>query len=231
MRRAGVFLLMLLAGLGAAVLARPASADDPVLRAVVGPGFSISLRNADGTGVTQLAPGTYRIIVEDRSEEHNFHLSGPGVNEATGLEFVGTVEWTVRLTDGAYRFVCDPHASAMRGQFSVGAGATTSTTTTTTTTSTPRRVRLTATVGPGPTIAIRDARGRKVTRLKAGLVTIVVRDRSRFHNFRLRGPGLNRATTVRFRGTRTWNLRLRKGVYAFRCDPHRARMRGTLRVF
>ena len=56
------------------------------LFATVGPDFTISLRNAQGQNVTQLDPGHYRILVEDRSDFHNFHLSGPGVSLATDVE-------------------------------------------------------------------------------------------------------------------------------------------------
>ena len=37
------------------------------LTAVVGPGFNISLKNPDGTGVSHLDPGTYDIAVTDRA--------------------------------------------------------------------------------------------------------------------------------------------------------------------
>ena len=55
------------------------------LFATVGPGFTISLRNASGALVTQLDPGTYEIEVNDLSAEHNFRLTGPGVNQATEI--------------------------------------------------------------------------------------------------------------------------------------------------
>ena len=98
----------------------PAGADNPVLDAVVGPGFSISLRNADGTAVTQLPAGDYTIQVDDRSAIHDFHLTGPGVDLVTEVEFVGQQTWNVHLQDGTYTFVCDAHASAMHGSFTVG---------------------------------------------------------------------------------------------------------------
>ena len=60
-----------------------AQADNPKLVAVVGTNeaFVISLRDANGNAVTQLAPGTYDIAVSDRAESHNFHLRGPGVDK------------------------------------------------------------------------------------------------------------------------------------------------------
>ena len=59
-------------------------------------------------------PGTYTITVNDLSIEHNFHLTGPGVNQATTVETESTVTWTVTFTDGILRYVCDPHANHAR---------------------------------------------------------------------------------------------------------------------
>lgn len=89
--------------------------------------------------------------------------------------------------------------------------------------------RLVATVGPGATISLTKA-GRKVTTLRPGAYTIAVRDRSRSHNFVLRGPGVRRSTTVSFTGTRTWNVRLRRGTFTYVCTPHAAFMRGRFVV-
>ncbi len=93
----------------------------------------------------------------------------------------------------------------------------------------PSARKLTATVGPGFTIAVQQ-NGRKVTRLPTGVYTIQVRDRSSSHNFKLQGPGVERATTIRFVGTKTWRVTLKRGVYSFECDPHDDSMSGLLRV-
>ena len=87
------------------------------------------------------------------------------------------------------------------------------------------------TVGPGFTISLRLG-GKPVTRLKAGVpYRFVVSDRSSIHNFRLRGPGVTRElTTVPFTGTKSAVIRLRKGSYAFLCDPHASVMHGSFRV-
>ena len=83
--------------------------------------------------------------------------------------------------------------------------------------------KLVATVGPNFNITLTKA-GKKVTTLKPGRYSITVRDRSSFHNFRLRGPGgLNRATTVAEVRTRTWTVTLRAGRHTFVCDPHASR--------
>jgi hypothetical protein len=97
-----------------------AEAATPKLVAMVGPGYSISVRTASGAVARNVKPGLYRIVVRDRSAEHNFHLSGAGVNKATSVGWTGTKTWTVRLARGkSYRFVCDPHAGEMFGSFRV----------------------------------------------------------------------------------------------------------------
>ena len=202
-----------------AALAAPALAPAQELRAVVGPNFDISLTDANGVRVRHLDPGTYTIRVEDRSDFHNFHLSGPGVNRATDVESVGIETWQVTFTDGIYDYVCDPHADVMRGTFTVG-----------TATLPPPPGRLVATVGPGRTIALRNAAGARVTMLAAGSYVITVRDRSRAHNFVLTGPGLRRATTARFNGTVTWRVTLRAGTYRFFSASNARRLRGSFRV-
>jgi plastocyanin len=189
--------------------------------------FTITLTNTAGARVTDIPAGTYEIEVRDRSEMHNFHLTGPGVNMATQVGFVGTVTWTVTLRDAArYTYVCDPHSAQMRGTFTTGGGPPTSPPPP----PPPRVQTLTATVGPSATISLRTASGRRVTRLRRGRYRIRVRDRAAVHNFHLIGPGLNRKTTVRFRGTATWTVTLRRGTYRFICDPHARFMRGSFRV-
>jgi len=91
------------------------------LRGAVGPGFTISMTKS-GKQVTRLKPGTYRLVVSDRSAEHNFVLSrGSTVRQLTSIPFVGTKTVTVKLTKGTWSFFCAPHASAMFGRFGVGA--------------------------------------------------------------------------------------------------------------
>ena len=94
-------------------------ATGTTLNGSVGPGFDISLKDASDNDVTTLTPGTYTIDVNDQADIHNFHLSGPGVDEATDVSGTGTTTWTVTLQDGTYTFQCDPHASSMNGSFEV----------------------------------------------------------------------------------------------------------------
>lgn len=217
--------LVLAAAFAALALPGRADAAEGRLTATVGPGFSIRLVNADtGEAVSHLDPGTYVITVNDLSEEHDFHLQGPGVDMFTQVDFVGTVTWTVTLKDGTYTFKCDPHASVLRGSFTVGTPPATP----------PPAVavakKLLATVGPGATISLRDSKGMKLASLEAGLYAIVVRDRARSHNFHLTGAGVNRKTTIAFNGTVTWKVKLTKGTLRFVCDAHAAAMRGAVKV-
>jgi plastocyanin len=91
--------------------------------------------------------------------------------------------------------------------------------------------RLVGTTGPGFTITLKR-NGVKVRTLKPGKYTLVVADKSSSHNFRIKGPGLNKAvTSVGFRGTKTVTITLRVGKYTYQCDPHvLGGMKGTFRV-
>jgi len=105
--------------LGLAAIANSAPAAKTV-NGSVGPGFSIGLTMA-GKKVTQLKAGVpYRFVIADRAAVHDFHLSGPGVNkQITGVEFTGTKSVVLTLKKGTYSYVCDPHASLMKGGFKV----------------------------------------------------------------------------------------------------------------
>ena len=112
----------------AALLAAPLAAAAPSapaaptkLVASVGPGFTITLTKG-GKKVTSLKAGAYSITVNDKSTFHNFHLTGPGaVNKKTSVSFKGTLSkpWLVKFRKGTYRYVCDPHATMMKGSFKV----------------------------------------------------------------------------------------------------------------
>lgn len=71
--------------------------------------------------------------------------------------------------------------------------------------------RLIGTVGFGM-ITLKDEKGRTITRLKAGRYTVAVFDRSSTQNFHLLGPHINRYTTAKFQGARTWTVTFRKGT-------------------
>ena len=91
--------------------------------------------------------------------------------------------------------------------------------------------KLVATVGPGYTIALKSASGKRVNSLTRGTYAIVVKDRSDEHNFYMRGPGISKVFTgVEFVGTKTINVRLGSGKYAFVCTPHSDEMHGSFSV-
>jgi plastocyanin len=90
------------------------------LTGTVGPGFTITLKNR-GKTVKTLAPAKFTFAIHDNSKIHNFHLSGPGVDRKTSVGGTGTSHWTLTLRKGTYKFVCDPHATTMKGKFVVRA--------------------------------------------------------------------------------------------------------------
>jgi len=89
---------------------------------------------------------------------------------------------------------------------------------------------LTGEVGPGFSIEVK-MNGKDLKTIKAGTYSIKVQDKASIHNFHLKGPGLNKSTTVPFTGTQTWKITLKKGTYTYQCDPHAASgMKGTFKV-
>jgi plastocyanin len=96
------------------------AASAKTVNGTVGPGFTIGL-TMQGKKVTKLKAGTaYRFVISDRSDIHDFHLSGPGLNRVlSSVEDTGTKSFVLRLKKGIYRFVCDPHAGIMHGSFRV----------------------------------------------------------------------------------------------------------------
>jgi hypothetical protein len=138
-------------GVAAAVFAArggSARATDGTLSAAVGPGFSISLTQG-GSAVTMLAPGTYTVNVSDMSTLHDFHLSGPGVNQSTEIDTTSSPTWTVTFSAGSYHFQCDAHPTMLHGDFTVGSSG--GTTTAPTTTSPPATTTTGTTTSPGTT--------------------------------------------------------------------------------
>src|SRR5580765_5110401 len=113
-----LFLLLVIAALGAALVPSGQGAGGTLI-GTVGPGFTISL-TMNGQPVKQLDPGDYTIQVSDKSDLHNFHLSGPGVDQATDVSGLGYTTWNVTFADGTYSYVCDAHVSVMHGTFRFG---------------------------------------------------------------------------------------------------------------
>lgn len=231
MRPAAALVTLLAAALLAAGVSAAPAQYEAQLIATVGPGFTISLRDASGARVTNLAPGTYQIEVRDLSEEHNFRLSGPGVNRATEIGEITTVTWTVTLEAGTYRYVCDPHAGTMNGSFTVGGSSNPPPSTPPSAAPITPKTKLQLTSGPGFTIRLRTSAGKSFRSMQTGTYTVTVRDRSSAHNAHVVAPGVNRATSVPRTGTQTWKVKLAKaGTFRFLCDPHSSQMKGSAKI-
>jgi len=107
----------------------------PVLTAHVEDGFTIELRDPNGQNLDggTLPKGSYRLEIDDNSAFHNFHLLRPfslGALSstvscvpisscATDVSRTGHETWIVNFTPGPVRYLCDPHAEFMRGDFTV----------------------------------------------------------------------------------------------------------------
>jgi hypothetical protein len=189
------------------------------LNGSVGPGFAISLKDGSGATVTRLDAGAFTLTVDDKSEEHNFHLRGPGVDVSTDIETTGTNTFPLDLVDGKYTFVCDPHAGQMRGSFIVGE------VTTTPPPATKPAVRLSLTV-TSKAVTLTTPTGKPVTALSVGQTVITVRDRSAARGVRLTGAGVNRSTTAKFVGTVTWTVKLSAGSLAYGSDARKPVLKG-----
>jgi hypothetical protein len=196
----------LLALLGAVGAAR---ADNPMLIGDVGldDSYTISLKDASGTPVTHLPAGTYTLVIHDHSSIHNFDLNGPGVSVATGIDTIGDKTATVTFTDGTYFYDCDDHPTQMKGSFTVGSV----TTPPPAPTPTPAPVtKLGASIAAGGKATLKPSGG-----LSAGKFKLTVSDRTAADGFRLSGPGVSKATGVKFKGTVTWTGAFQDGKYSF----------------
>ena len=107
-----VAVLVAAAGLvSAGVAAIVNSTSLPKLKGTIGPGYTISLKDARGRAVKMLRHGKYTLVVSDKANIHNFTLNGPGIKNKmiTGTSFVGPKTVTVTLKTGKYRYYCTVH--------------------------------------------------------------------------------------------------------------------------
>jgi hypothetical protein len=105
------------------------TAVSSTMHATVRQNNDIFLTFDDGSAVgnqDRVAPtipaGSYTIRVSDDTDEHNFHIVGPGVDQSTPVSGSGSPTWTVTFqAGGLYRFVCDTHVDFMFGAFQASA--------------------------------------------------------------------------------------------------------------
>ena len=219
-----LFLVAALAAIGLAVPgevgARGEAVAQPLVATVGDPAtpnaFRITLSDATGAKVTHLDPGTYTIGVHDYATLHNFHLFGPGVDQATPIEEATSTTWIVTFTNGTYQYQCDAHPTTMHGSFTVGTPPT-------------GPKKLVGRVGPGKTISLKTLAGTRVKHLTAGRYRIAVHDATKVDNFHLIGPGINKKTGVTFRGTVNWSLTFTSGPVIYRSDAHK-KLHGSFSV-
>jgi hypothetical protein len=230
--------------LGAAVLmvsalgvSRSHAAVSQTMHATVHEDQSISLVFDDGTPVGNQArtpptipPGTYTIRVVDDTDEHNFHLSGPGVDQATSVGGSSSPTWTITLQPGAqYRFQCDTHFDFMFGVFNTSgaatssgsspsgsAGGTSSSSGSSSSSGTSLRGTLAGTLSATGKLTLAVG-GSPVSRLKAGRYKITVVDKARTAGAIIResGHGPISLSGVAFVGTHTVTVNLGAGRWSF----------------
>jgi Copper binding proteins, plastocyanin/azurin family len=164
-----------------------------------------------GNKVDRLLPGTYTVLVDDRSRLHNFHLASnddPTVDFRTDIDFVGRKSFTVTFkNNNVYAYACEPHWQMMNGSFLVTDAPPPPPP------PPPPAVRtLRASVSPGGAVRL------GASSVRSGRYRIVVSDRSRRANFHIRGRGVNSRTGMRFHGSKTLRVRLARGVYRYGSD-------------
>lgn len=227
------------------------SADRAVsstLHAFVHDDESIGLTYDDGSPVGNqsrvpptIPPGTYTVKVIDDTTQHNFHLTGPGVEQSTGIGDMGTPSWTVTFqAGGQYEYLCDEHPDFMYGYFNgAGAGSGSSSsggssggttaggtrsggtsssggTTSSGGTKTTLLGTLIGRVNPAGKLTLTYG-GIPVTKVKAGRYKITVADNSPKRSFLVKrlGGAATTVTSVSFVGTHSVTVNLLAGKWDF----------------
>jgi plastocyanin len=173
-----------------------------------------------GTGTITGAKGTLKVTVGSTSrgcaasETDQTHITVSGtVNVTGGTLLFNKAKGSIHFS-GAYDRTSGAFDIKLTGKLVVVSASRVATS----------AKKLTGTVGPGFTISM------SAKTVKAGKYVITIHDKSAIHNFHLKGPGVNKKTSVNGTGTFKWTITLRKGVYTFLCDHHPTTMHGTLKV-
>jgi hypothetical protein len=103
-------------------LARPAT--NPTLIGKVGlhDAYRITLTFTNGKPVKSIPAGSYTFVVHDYSKIHNFALGSQTQNRrlfTTGIPWVGTRTYHLKLAAGRYAYACSVHFQTMNGTFVV----------------------------------------------------------------------------------------------------------------
>jgi hypothetical protein len=222
------------------------AASSPTMHAFVHEDNAIGLTFDDGTAVGNqdrtpptIPPGAYTIRVVDDATEHNFHLSGPGVDQATSTGESSSPTWTVTLQPGStYRFQCDTHSDFMYGVFqtsgtatssggsSSGSSSSSSSSTGSSTSGSTKSATSTPAASLRGTLAgtVRSAgkltlalQGKAVSKLKAGRYKITVADKTPARSFVIKKKGHSATTVsgVSFVGTHSVTVNLTAGQWTF----------------
>jgi plastocyanin len=119
MSRIWLTLVALAAGVALVIPTTGSTASQAtLLTGTVGPGATITLKKR-GVKVRTLKAGRYSIRVTDRADDHDFRLKGAVNRTITGVAFKGTKTVTLTLRKGKVTYYCSPHASFMKGSFTV----------------------------------------------------------------------------------------------------------------
>jgi plastocyanin len=118
-----IALVLLTAGLAAAMFLVSAQASTPKLTGTVGPGYTISLKKG-AAKVKTLKAGKYVFVITDKAAIHNFTIErekgGPKIEKTlTGTSFQGKKTVTVTLKTGSWKYYCSIHEPQMFGFFKV----------------------------------------------------------------------------------------------------------------
>ena len=227
------------------------SAVSPTMHAFVHQDQTIGLTFDDGSSVGSQArttptipAGTYTIRVIDDTAEHNFHLSGPGVDMATSTDNTASPTWTVTFQSGAtYKYECDTHSDFMFGQFQASgsrllrrllrrlvgggssggsssggssSGGSSSGGTSVGTPASSLRGTLAGTVSSAGTLKL-AFQGKAVAKLRAGRYKVTVVDKTPTGSFLLQESGHAALVVsgVSFVGTHSVTLNLKAGKWTF----------------
>jgi plastocyanin len=118
-----IALVLLTAGLAAAMFLVSAQASTPKLTGTVGPGYTITLKKG-AAKVKTLKAGKYVFVITDKAAIHNFTIErekgGPKIEKTlTGTSFQGKKTVTVTLKKGSWKFYCSIHEPEIFGFFKV----------------------------------------------------------------------------------------------------------------